>query len=204
MFRLSTRAMLWLALYALALYLLPIAGASDLGEWRLEVAFAVSFAAVLTWFAWISGYYSHLRQSLSESNRRLEQAVKTIEEFSIHDELTGVHNRRHLIQVLGTEQARLDRGGPAMSVAIVDLDHFKRINDTYGHPVGDEVLKAVAQAGMAGTRLTDTFGRYGGEEFMLILTQTRLAGAVVVAERLRAKIAGLRVVPLSLLGRRSR
>lgn len=192
MFRLSMRTMLWLALYSLALYLLVIAAASDMGEPRLEYAFALSFAAVLTWLAWMGGYYSRLRHSLSDANRRLEQAVKTIEELAVRDELTRVCNRRHLMQVLGQEQARLDRGGPAMSVGILDVDHFKRVNDRYGHAAGDEVLKAVAQAGMAASRLTDTFGRYGGEEFMLILTHTDLSGAATIAERVREAIAALR------------
>lgn len=191
-FRLSMRAMLWLALYSLALYLLVIAAASNMGEPRLEYAFALSFAAVLAWLAWLGGYYSRLRHSLSESNRRLEQAVKTIEELAVRDELTRVYNRRHLMQALAQEQARLDRGGPAMSVGILDVDHFKRVNDGYGHAAGDEVLKAVAAAGTAGLRLTDVFGRYGGEEFMLILTQSEPSGAVMLAERLRERIAALR------------
>lgn len=112
---------------------------------------------------------------------------------SITDPLTGVSNRRHLMKVL-KDRVRAARLEPLtkLSVAMVDIDRFKLVNDTYGHPAGDEVLKAVAGAISAALRGTDLAGRYGGEEFLVIMQAGR-KGASHVAERIRRNIAKLKV-----------
>jgi len=119
----------------------------------------------------------------------LKDAVKTLAETSSRDALTGAFNRGHLVETLGREFQRAQRYGNKLSLILFDLDHFKAVNDNYGHIMGDEVLKSVASLILESLRTSDTMGRYGGEEFGIILPETDLAGAVVLAERLRVKIA---------------
>lgn len=108
------------------------------------------------------------------------------------DPLTGALNRRAFRELLEREAARARRHGRPLSVVMIDLDHFKRVNDTMGHATGDLVLVAVARAVSAALRGEDLFGRYGGEEFIVALAETDLAGAVRAAERLRQAVAELR------------
>ncbi len=118
----------------------------------------------------------------------LAAARDQLEAHSITDALTAVYNRRYLEQRLASEFNRARRHGSPLSFILFDLDHFKRINDTYGHPAGDEVLRAVAQRVKGVARNMDVFGRYGGEEFALILPDTDLPGAQTLAERVREGI----------------
>jgi diguanylate cyclase (GGDEF)-like protein len=122
---------------------------------------------------------------------KLEQALNVINELAIRDELTGTHNRRHLIGLIEHERERVLRGQPAFCVCLLDIDFFKRINDTYGHAAGDAVLRQFALTVQKETRDTDAFGRYGGEEFMLMLPATSLEDAMVFAERVRQRIERL-------------
>lgn len=109
------------------------------------------------------------------------------------DELTGVRNRRSLLQSARREFSRALRYGHPLAVLMVDIDYFKRINDRYGHDVGDHVLKALAKALSAELRDSDVLGRLGGEEFGVVLPNTTGAGAAIVAERLRARVDALRL-----------
>jgi diguanylate cyclase (GGDEF)-like protein len=127
---------------------------------------------------------------------RLARAVNAISEKlsqttdeATTDKLTGVANRRALLVELFNEIDRANRYERPLSVAFVDLDHFKAVNDTYGHAAGDIVLRGVAQTIKANLRATDMVGRYGGEEFMLILTETNVEEGAVLTEKLRAKVA---------------
>ncbi|MDN4058313.1 bifunctional diguanylate cyclase/phosphodiesterase [Massilia sp. YIM B02769] len=123
---------------------------------------------------------------------KLEQALRTINELAIRDELTGVHNRRYLMNLIEREKERSDRNGRAFCLCLLDIDFFKRINDTYGHSAGDTVLRAFAQTVQALVRGSDCFGRYGGEEFLLMLPETPACDAQVLAERVRVAIDRLR------------
>src|SRR5205085_1644924 len=105
---------------------------------------------------------------------KLEQALNFINELAIRDELTGSHNRRHLIKLIEYEKERVSRGGAAFCLCLLDIDFFKRINDTYGHSAGDTVLREFTLAVQRQIRETDSFGRYGGEEFLLMLPETSL------------------------------
>ena len=145
-------------------------------------------AVVLPWFAAMGGYVNSLRHRLSDSNRQLKDAYERIEQVAIHDELTGLYNRRFLMEVLAREQSRARRMNSAFAVCLFDIDHFKAINDTYGHAVGDAVLKHFALISNSGLREVDVLGRYGGEEFLLILPDTDRSGACTGAERVRAAI----------------
>ena len=104
------------------------------------------------------------------------------------DSLTGLLNRATFLGDFGREEARAARGGPAFSLAIFDLDHFKQVNDRYGHPVGDQVLKSFADVLRATVRPYDVVGRYGGEEFALLMPQTGKDTAARVAERVRHEL----------------
>lgn len=108
------------------------------------------------------------------------------------DPLTGAHNRRHFLGVATSELERSQRYGHPMTVIMMDIDHFKRINDTHGHAVGDDALKATVNACLHELRDTDTLGRLGGEEFAILLPETPIHGGIEVAERLRLAMAALR------------
>jgi diguanylate cyclase (GGDEF)-like protein len=122
---------------------------------------------------------------------KLEQALKIINELAIRDELTGSHNRRHLIRLIENEKERTARVGSLFCLCLLDIDHFKRINDTYGHLAGDAVLREFAATVQRQIRDSDSFGRYGGEEFLLMLPETSIDEAQALAERVRANIARL-------------
>ena len=136
-------------------------------------------------------FSSAMRQSLYQSGLKLKQAYKRIEELAELDELTGSFNRRCIIRMLDDEIARAHRSQTPCSIALIDLDWFKRINDAYGHPTGDEVLRTFAITMFANIRPIDKFGRYGGEEFLLILPDAPPHGACRMLDRLRAIIADL-------------
>ncbi len=107
------------------------------------------------------------------------------------DPLTSAFNRRHYMDLMGREQRRADRYGTNYSVMMIDIDHFKRVNDTYGHQVGDLAIQAMAQACQKMMRPTDIVARYGGEEFIITLTHTDLEPAAKVADRLRLSVADI-------------
>jgi two-component system, cell cycle response regulator len=110
------------------------------------------------------------------------------------DPLTGLPNRRALMERLQSEWARLQRHGGSLSVIMADLDHFKRINDTYGHHIGDKMLQEAAQAIAKQCRKTDLPGRYGGEEFVVLVPDEQATGAACLAERCRREVAKISVV----------
>ncbi|MDH5578822.1 MAG: GGDEF domain-containing protein [Betaproteobacteria bacterium] len=188
--RLGTARLLALALIALAAHAAVLAstgglqGAGARASWLQLAALAI----VLPWFAVMGGYVNQLRQRLSGSNRQLKKAAERAEEHAIRDVLTGVHNRRYLMTMLQREIARSTRRGAPLSVCMIDMDHFKTINDTHGHAAGDLALKHFAVLASSGLRAGDVFGRFGGEEFMLILPDTEASGAAALAERLRASV----------------
>jgi diguanylate cyclase (GGDEF)-like protein len=134
---------------------------------------------------------SAMRESLYKSSLALKEANKRIEELAELDDLTGSFNRRCIMRFLDDEIARTHRTNVPCSIALIDLDWFKRINDTYGHPTGDEVLRTFAITVFANIRGIDRFGRYGGEEFLLVLPDTSQEIAVRMLDRLRSIIADL-------------
>jgi two-component system, cell cycle response regulator len=120
---------------------------------------------------------------------QLEQRNADLDRISRTDELTGLFNRRHLDEELGRRNAVALRHQEPVCVLLLDLDHFKHVNDTYGHPAGDLVLQAFADRIRLGLRAGDIAGRWGGEEFLVVLPRTDLGGALDVAERIRAATA---------------
>lgn len=139
------------------------------------VAFMVPFiASVITLVALLLGRWVYRETQIRNQ--------------ALHDPLTGLSNRRELFNRFGHELSRARRSGQPLSVCLLDLDHFKRINDTHGHGVGDEVLVKVAGVLRQCLRETDVIGRIGGEEFVLLLPETDGCGAARVIERCRAGI----------------
>jgi diguanylate cyclase (GGDEF)-like protein len=141
--------------------------------------------------AFLGLYGSSLRKMLYNRSFELKAANKRIEELAELDELTGSFNRRCIMRMLDDEIARAHRIKAPCSVALIDLDWFKRVNDAYGHPTGDEVLRTFAITVFANIRNIDKFGRYGGEEFLLLLPDTPNDAAARILDRLRAIIADL-------------
>jgi two-component system, cell cycle response regulator len=124
-------------------------------------------------------------KSLQDELKRSNELLK---ELSNTDPLTHLYNRRYLTKVLSSELIRAKRYNESLSFIILDIDHFKKVNDAYGHQNGDTVLSAVAEVVQAGRRCYDIVARYGGEEFVLVLPGTTLAGGITVAQRLREDV----------------
>ena len=122
--------------------------------------------------------------------KRMEAELRRL---ATTDVLTGAFNRRHFMTVAQTETERAERHHHPLSVLMLDIDHFKRINDTHGHPAGDEAIRALAATVTATVRTIDILGRLGGEEFAVVLPETGLDEALVVAERLRQAVAAIRI-----------
>jgi two-component system, cell cycle response regulator len=120
-----------------------------------------------------------------------------LERMALTDGLTQIHNRRYFQLRLAEEFRRAQRYDNPLALILADLDHFKTVNDTAGHQVGDTVLRQVAGCFQACIRDTDTAARWGGEEFAVVLPQTHLAGALTVAERIRRDVGALRLGPSS-------
>ncbi|WP_374602743.1 GGDEF domain-containing protein [Arenimonas sp.] len=165
--------------------------------WLMEALRFSALVVITIWMSFIGGYLASIRRRLSKQRDALEKANAKLQELSIRDELTGLYNRRHLTERLEQESERGRRYGQGFSVALIDIDHFKAINDTHGHSVGDEVLVQFAAILRLQARFIDhvgqaperTLGRFGGEEFMIILPGTSLAGARICLERMRAAVA---------------
>lgn len=122
------------------------------------------------------------------SSKALSRTLSELEYYSTHDPLTGLHNRRYFNEILGYEVGRSERHNHQFSILMLDLDDFKDVNDTYGHPCGDRVLQQVAERMRASMRNGDLATRIGGDEFAIILVETGVEGALVVAEKLRTEL----------------
>jgi diguanylate cyclase (GGDEF)-like protein len=120
---------------------------------------------------------------------RNSQSESVLKRLATTDPLTGALNRRHFMELMSREQRRAERYNAVFSVLMVDIDHFKRVNDTYGHQIGDQAIQAMSDACQKALRPTDLLARYGGEEFIITLTHTDQPGAAKVAERLREAVA---------------
>jgi diguanylate cyclase (GGDEF)-like protein len=131
-----------------------------------------------------------LRARLAAQKDELTDALALNRELATRDALTGLLNRRAMVELLAREHPRIVRGQGPLSVALLDIDWFKRINDSHGHGVGDEVLRRFAAVVKDQLRAADALARWGGEEFLLLMPGTRLDDARIVLERLRSAVAG--------------
>ncbi|MCA9778677.1 MAG: diguanylate cyclase, partial [Candidatus Eremiobacteraeota bacterium] len=144
--------------------------------------------------------YNTLEKRVEERTLELQQEIKEriraqeeLRVLATTDSLTGASNRRHFLELSEKEFDRVRRYPAPLSALMLDADHFKSINDTYGHDVGDQVLQALSRTILSGLRSTEIFGRLGGEEFAVALPSTGLEGASIVAERLRRSVEELEV-----------
>jgi diguanylate cyclase (GGDEF)-like protein len=127
------------------------------------------------------------------AEKDLTEANLHLHDKAVRDALTGLYNRRYLEESLDREMSRAMRSGQAMGVMMIDIDHFKQCNDTFGHVAGDRVLHAVAQRLLSLTRGEDILCRYGGEEFVLVMTNASARAVLERAEALRTGVQGLSV-----------
>ncbi len=156
-----------------------------------RLAAALCLVLTIGQCAFVGLYGDSLRKKLHRRSSELSEAYRRIEELAELDELTGSFNRRCIMRMLDEEISRAHRSGLPCSIALIDLDWFKRINDSYGHPTGDEVLRTFAITVFANIRNFDHFGRFGGEEFLLVLPDTPHDTAALILDRLRTIIADL-------------
>ncbi len=135
-------------------------------------------------------HHSRRRGALRRQKSELDAAVTAVRDLVVRDALTGLFNRRRMQELLHEEHARTLRTGKPFAVALLDLDHFKRINDTCGHGIGDEVLRRFAALAAVSMRQSDTIARWGGEEFLVLMPETAVAGdALRPLARLQAELA---------------
>ena len=181
-----------IALVVLAVEILITLGFNWLGvelsDWRLALAHAGLLALVvapITYFAFVRPRDRQIQSVMAT----LEEAKLDAEELARFDSLTDVLRRRTLLEVFDIEVARAKRYGSALSCLMLDLDHFRKFNDAYGHQSGDRVLRLIARVISGQCRTSDHLGRYGGEEFLVILPETRIEDATTFAERVRSAVA---------------
>jgi len=174
---------------------------------QYKIRFITTYLIVSAVTYWFEYFRYHYRQRLEEKNRNLEEEQerlkheinerrrleKELRHLASIDPLTGAANRRHFMELANKELYRLKRYNHKLALAIMDVDHFKKVNDSYGHPVGDQVLKALVQYCHIYLRKSDILGRIGGEEFAILLIETEPASVETVADRLRRKIAELQI-----------
>lgn len=165
----------------------------------VEFIVALAYAMVLTQVTLLASYINGLRRSLREKNSSLRQTMEELKVLATRDPLTRLPNRRTAMQALEdrltAERRRQPDAGASFCVGLLDLDHFKQINDRFGHATGDRVLQEFAVAGREVIRETDTFGRWGGEEFLIVLPDTTLDIALGIVERIREAAARLGSAP---------
>jgi diguanylate cyclase (GGDEF)-like protein len=135
-------------------------------------------------------YYELEQRMLGLQRENLDLVVRNraLSEVSSRDTLTGLYNRWYVIEKIDSEINRALRHGSPMSVLLLDIDHFKQVNDTWGHGAGDQVLQAVGKLLRESCRVYDVPGRYGGEEFCIVLPETKVGNTTIVAERIRHRL----------------
>jgi diguanylate cyclase (GGDEF)-like protein len=193
MFGMSMQQVAFIALYGLlcfglsALYVTrytnPVESPELMLSYVLIVVVVLSATTFLTW---------RLRQMsdrIRHQRTELEKALEKIKDIAVRDELTGAYNRRFMLEKMREETSRADRDSQSLLFVILDVDHFKAVNDSLGHQAGDLALQALVQVCQKNIRNHDALGRWGGEEFLILLTQTNAALGLASVERIRAQVA---------------
>ena len=162
---------------------------------RTELVHFALMITVLPAISTLSVQLANMRNRLRKQKTELQAALEQIRMVATHDELTGLPNRRHMLSLLAEHIARFARGGPAFAVAFADIDHFKNVNDTHGHRIGDDALKFFAQQARVHLHSTDIAARWGGEEFLLLLAATPPDDPNIGIERLRGALAVAQASP---------
>lgn len=193
-FGLTVAQVAGIGLYALVAFACAAAAVSRLGDipfGSLDAAYALmALIAVLGCVA-LNLRIQRIRTRLREQRGALARALAVNRELATRDELTGLLNRRAMHDLLDLEHRRSQRSGCPLLLAQLDIDHFKRINDTHGHATGDRALQAFASTVRSNVRSTDVLARWGGEEFVLMLADTDPGGARDLLERIRLAVAAM-------------
>lgn len=155
---------------------------------RVELIHFVYTAIVMAATSSLAITVSRLRAKLAAQKKELKTALALNRELATRDALTGLLNRRAMVEVLAHEQSRVDRGADAVSLALIDIDWFKRINDDHGHGVGDTVLQRFTVVLEDEMRASDALARWGGEEFLLLMPEADLYAANLVVDRMRNRL----------------
>jgi polar amino acid transport system substrate-binding protein len=152
--------------------------------WKIAAAAVPVLVLIIAW----NRKLMNLNRKIASQHQELMKKSEKLELLSITDQLTGLFNRRHINNTLATEIERIDRYNRPLSIIILDIDHFKKVNDTYGHQIGDTVLCRFAETISENIRKSDIAGRWGGEEFLIICPENDLEGVSIMAEHLRKVI----------------
>ena len=155
-----------------------------------ELIHFIILLAVLPAVALLGHQLQRMRVKLQQQKRELEAALNRIQNLANHDELTGLYSRRFMLEMLHLHLAAQTRDGHTATLALIDLDHFKQINDEHGHRVGDEALRTFARHMQGGLREIDLLARWGGEEFLVLLPRTRPDQAQLILARLAEQLRG--------------
>lgn len=158
---------------------------------KVEIAHFVLMATILPVVSMLGAQLSDMRSRLKRQKNELAEALARIQEMATRDELTGLYNRRHINELMLQSIKHMERSGQGFSLCIIDLDHFKRVNDTYGHGVGDEVLRNFARLARQTIRETDSLARWGGEEFLLLMPETSHTQGLTGVQRIRSRLQDL-------------
>lgn len=195
-FRLSWKGFVLLALYTVLTYSLVMGvlhwQQPEAWSWAQEWLLGLTLLLSLLTYAVLGREVAVLRAAYRCKNQELRHAMQRIEELAVTDELTGLYNRRYLMQMLEQQLALANREGLPFALAFIDIDHFKSINDQYGHSAGDQVLVEIAQLLKKSVRQVDVVARYGGEEFVVLLNGQTLEAARNSLQRLCQQIRSRR------------
>lgn len=196
-FGLTTRQMLGVLVYSLVAFGVAsgVVAARDEPDYPPVVAAAYvgMVVVVLLSSTFLTTRVQSTREHLRRQKAELAQALEQIRQLATHDDLTGLLNRRAMLDRMQLEQHRSLRSGSPLLIAQLDIDHFKAVNDTHGHAAGDLVLQRFADTVRRNVRDTDVLARWGGEEFVLLLCDTPTADAVTLMERLRQAVQAMQV-----------
>ena len=179
----------WLGYLMGSLALLGNHGMPLPGEGRLMVAFSVMLVAMF----FMASEVTALRRAFERRRHRLDAAMQKLADLAMRDDLTGLYNRRYIMEVLTRQKAMADRGHVGFTLCYCDLDHFKRVNDRFGHQRGDDMLREFGRLLGSVVRSVDYAARFGGEEFLLVLVDADAEEAVRVAGRLGERTRELEV-----------
>ncbi|WP_143029229.1 diguanylate cyclase [Rhodoferax sp. OV413] len=196
-FGMSIRQLALVAVYSVGLFSAAIAyeltyPSTDeepvvFGAYLVMVLIVLSGSTYLTW------RLTQIREHVRSQKKQLTEALEKIQQIAIRDELTSAVNRRHMQELLRVEVQRSVRIASPLLIAVLDIDHFKRINDSYGHQAGDRALQAFVEVVQAGIRGTDTLARWGGEEFLVMLTDAPMELGAVCMSRVRTQVQDMLV-----------
>lgn len=198
MFIASPLQMRWVSAYAVALFGVTMAVMSAWKPanypWQIELGHFLLVATMMPGVSLLAARLSRIRARSRQHRAELAQALSRLREHTTRDELTGLINRRRMHEVMEQEHQRCIRSGQTFCLVMLDIDHFKPVNEAHGYAVGDAVMRAVAQEALRQVRVSDVLCRWGSDDFVLMMSDTRAPLARGGLERLQQKVAALRIL----------